>query len=131
MPTDASEFSRRWETAWNAHDLDQLLSHFSDEVVFTSPIAVKLVAGSDGVLRGKDALRSYWSHALELIPDLHFTVEAAYAGLDVVVINYRNQRGNLVSEVLRFDGETVVEGHATYFLEALADPGAVVGARTR
>jgi ketosteroid isomerase-like protein len=107
MPTDPSEFSRRWEAAWNARDLDQLLSHFSEEIVFTSPIAVKLVDGSDGVLRGKDALRSYWSHALELIPDLRFTVEGVYAGLDVMVINYRNQRGNRVSEVLRSDPGSV------------------------
>jgi hypothetical protein len=78
----------------------------------------------------RDALRSYWSHALELIPDLRFTVEGVYAGLDVMVINYRNQRGNLVSEVLRFDGETVVEGHGTYLVEALANPTAVVGAHS-
>ena len=63
-----------------------------------------------------------------LIPDLRFSVQGVYAGLDVIVINYRNQRGNLVSEVLRFDGDEVVEGHGTYLTESLGDPVGAVGA---
>jgi hypothetical protein len=42
------------------------------------------------------------------------TVEALYVGVSTIVINYRNHRGSLVNEVLRFDGELVVEGHGTY-----------------
>jgi ketosteroid isomerase-like protein len=128
MPIDAAGFASRWEAAWNAHDLDELLGHFSDDVVFTSPVAAQLIEGTGGVIHGKDALRDYWTLGLKLIPDLRFRVEGVYAGLDVVVINYRNQRGNLVAEVLRFDGEAVVEGHGTYLLDALADPGSAVGA---
>ena len=41
------------------------------------------------------------------------TVEALYVGVSTIVINYRNHRGSLVNEVLRFDGE-LVEGHGTY-----------------
>jgi ketosteroid isomerase-like protein len=126
MPIDAAGFASCWEAAGNAHDLDELLGHFSDDVVFTSPVAAQLIEGSGGVIHGKAALRDYWTLGLELIPDLRFTVEGVYAGLDVVVINYRNQRGNLVSEVLRF-GEAVVEGHGTYLIDALADPGSAAG----
>jgi len=32
------------------------------------------------------------------------------------VINYRNHRGDLVNEVLTFDGDLVCEGHGTYLL---------------
>jgi hypothetical protein len=32
----------------------------------------------------------------------------------VLVINYRNERGGLVNEVLHFDGDLVREGHGTY-----------------
>jgi ketosteroid isomerase-like protein len=65
--------------AWNAHDLDELLGHFSDDVVFTSPVAAELIQGSGGVIRGKDALRDYWALGLKLIPDLRFTVEGVWA----------------------------------------------------
>ena len=37
-----------------------------------------------------------------------------YAGVSTLVINYRNQRGGLVNEVLIFDGDLVTSGHGTY-----------------
>jgi ketosteroid isomerase-like protein len=116
----AIEFAAEWERNWNAHDLDALLAHFAEDVVFTSPVAAQLLDDSDGVIRGKDTLRAYWSHALGLLPDLRFTVEGVYAGLDSIVINYRNHAGNRVCELLRFDGPLVVAGTATYETDAAA-----------
>ncbi len=55
--SEAAEFVDAWVKAWNAHDLGVVLSHFCDDVVFSSPLAAQLVAGSDGVIRGKQALR--------------------------------------------------------------------------
>jgi len=119
------KFAAAWREAWNSHDLDAILAHYTDDVVFTSPAAQRLVGG-DGVLRGKDGLRAYWRNGLDLIPNLHFEVEAVYAGVDTIVINYRNQAGNLVCEVLHFDGDLVREGHGTY-----RDTTNPEGARTR
>ena len=111
--TEAQAFARQWVTDWNAHDVDALLAHFTDDVVFTSPVAIR-VLGGDGIIRGKEALRKYWSEGIRLIPDLHFEVRAVYVGISTVVINYRNQAGGVVSEVLTFDGPLVREGHGTY-----------------
>ena len=77
-------------------------------------MAARLLPDTHGVVRGKQALRHYWTVALSRIPNLRFTVEAVYRGIDTVVIAYRNQDGGLVSEVLKFDGDLVVEGHGTY-----------------
>ena len=89
---DPTEFSASWAAAWNAHDLDAVLVHFHDDVVFTSPLAARVVPGSGGVLRGKEALRHYWTEGLRLIPDLHLTVERVHAGVSSLVIGYRNRR---------------------------------------
>jgi ketosteroid isomerase-like protein len=110
----AQKFADSWAQGWNAHDLEGVLGHFADDVVFSSPAAAQLISGSDGVVRGKAALRDYWAEGLRRIPDLHFTVLDVYAGVSAVVINYRNQKGAWVSEVLIFDGPLVVEGHGTY-----------------
>jgi hypothetical protein len=109
-----AEFAQHWLAAWNAHDLEALLAHFADDVVFTSPVAAQLLDGSDGVIRGKEALRAYWTEGLRRIPDLRFELVGVYAGINLIVINYRNQKGGLVNEVMRFDGRLVVEGHGTY-----------------
>jgi hypothetical protein len=115
---DAQAFAEQWVKDWNAHDVDALLEHFTDDVVFTSPAAVRLFGG-DGVIRGKEALRKYWSEGIRRIPDLHFEVLARYVGVNTLVINYRNQAGGVVSEVLTFDGALVREGHGTYLAQAL------------
>jgi hypothetical protein len=117
----ARAFAERWVTDWNAHDVNALLTHFTDDVVFTSPVAARLFGG-DGIVRGKEALRKYWSEGIRLIPDLHFEVLALYVGVSTLVINYRNQAGGLVSEVLTFDGDLVREGHGTYLTQAPGDP---------
>ena len=114
---EAQEFAEQWVKDWNAHDVEALLGHFTDDVVFTSPVAARLFGG-DGVIRGKEALRKYWSEGIRLIPDLRFEVLALYVGVSTLVINYRNQAGGVVSEVLTFDGPLVREGHGTYLAEA-------------
>ena len=123
----AAEFAARWAKAWNAHDLEQVLSHFAEDVVFASPVAAQLIDGSDGVLRGKAALRDYWAEGLRRIPDLHFTVLDVYVGVSAVVIHYRNQKGARVSEVLIFNGPLVVQGHGTYLGADPNPAGATAG----
>jgi ketosteroid isomerase-like protein len=111
---DPIVFSRQWVAAWNAHDVEAVLEHFHDDVVFTSPVAARLLPDTHGVVRGKQALRHYWTVALARVPNLRFTVDGVYQGVDTVVIAYRNQDEGLVSEVLRFRDGLVIEGHGTY-----------------
>lgn len=110
----AQRFAQSWVEAWNAHDVDAVLDHFAEDAVFSSPVAAQLLDDSDGVLRGKVAIRNYWRRGVELIPDLHFEVVGVYVGLATLVINYRNQKGGVVNEVLIFDGPLVASGHGTY-----------------
>ena len=107
-------FAKDWSAAWNRRDVEAVLTHFHDDVVFTSPVAAELMPGSGGVVRGKAALRRYWTAALAALPGLRFEVIDVYRGQSVLVINYRNERGRLVNEVLEFDGDRVRRGHGTY-----------------
>jgi ketosteroid isomerase-like protein len=122
--SSAARFVDQWVAGWNAHDLDATLSHYRDDVVFTSPVARHVLEGSDGVVRGKEELRRYWSEGLRRIPDLHFDVTDFYVGVDTVVIAYRNQNGVPVVEVLTFEGDLVREGHGTY-LVTVSNPAGV------
>ena len=110
----AVEFSRAWEAAWNARDLEGVLSHFHDDAVFTSPIAMRIGFAPDGIVRGKDALRRYWNAALARNPDLKFKVTAIYEGTDTLVILFRTQKGEDRAEVLIFSHNLVIEGRGTF-----------------
>jgi len=122
-----ARFAQSWVEAWNAHDLDAVLAHFTDDVVFRSPVAAQVVPESGGVLRGKGPLRSYWAAALARIPDLRFEIVGVYTGIDTLVLNYRNHVGGLVCEVLRFSGDLVIEGSGTYLADDAAAASGVDG----
>jgi ketosteroid isomerase-like protein len=111
---ESESFAQHWAAAWNGRDVEGVLAHFAEDCTFTSPVALQLLGG-DGIIRGKPALREYWTFALDKVPDLHFDVLGVHTGIDTVVIHYRNQRGGEVCEVLTFgpDG-LVVTGHGTY-----------------
>jgi hypothetical protein len=116
---DIDAFVAEWCDAWNAHDVEAVLEHFHDDAVFASPFGKMVIQGSDGIFRGKEAICQYWQTALAMVPDLHFEVVRHCIGVDALVIEYRNQRGIVVDEVLIFDGDRVRRGFGTYPPEAL------------
>lgn len=123
----ANDFAQHWVEAWNAHDLDAVLSHFADDAEFTSPVAAQLLPETAGVLRGKAEIRAYWAEGLSKIPDLHFDVIHVYVGLSTIVINYRNHAGGLVNEVLHLNEDGLVQrGAGTYLI---GDAAAASGVR--
>jgi ketosteroid isomerase-like protein len=103
---DYTAFAIEWEAAWNSHSLDRILAHYSNDVVFRSQKAMRLVGS--GELRGKQALRSYWSAALAKQPDLSFVVVDVLHGYGMMVITYRNQHNALAAETLRFGTNALV-----------------------
>lgn len=113
---DPLPYADRWLAAWNARDVDAVLAGMADDVVFTSPTAARVLPGTGGVVRGKEAVRRYWTTALAAVPDLRFELLAVHAGVDTLVLAYRNQAGQEVDEVLRFRDGLVVEGHAAHRL---------------
>jgi ketosteroid isomerase-like protein len=44
-----------WLAAWNAHDLERILAHYSEDVELVSPFVAKLTGRSEGGVRGKAA----------------------------------------------------------------------------
>ncbi|MDQ6751718.1 MAG: nuclear transport factor 2 family protein [Actinomycetota bacterium] len=111
---EPTQFADRWVEAWNVRDVEAVLTHFADDVVFTSPTATRFVPESGGTIRGKVALRRYWTLALQANPGLHFELMGVYVGIETVVLHYRTQLGGLVNEVLTFRDGLVAVGHATH-----------------
>jgi ketosteroid isomerase-like protein len=111
----AREFAREWVEAWNSHDIDRILTHYDYEVVLVSPVALNLLK-DDGSVRGKDALRAYFTRGLEAYPDLRFDLIEVLWGLETVVLIYSNNvRGNKTAEVMQISsGGKVLRVWANY-----------------
>jgi len=52
-PTRARAVAQDWIAAWNVRDLERILSHYTDDVVFASPTVVTRYGEPSGVLGGK------------------------------------------------------------------------------
>ena len=106
-------FAKEWTAAWNSHDLDRILSHYSDDVTVVSPIAKRITGNAEIV--GKEALRAYFAKGLEVYLDLHFRLTGVFAGEESVVLCYENQAGVAAAEFMQFDSDgKVVNMRAHY-----------------
>ena len=108
---DARGFAEAWAAAWNARDVERVLSHFAADVSFSSPTALA-VAGT-GTVRGREALRNYWTAALSRIQSLRFTLDRivwdeASRELAIVYESEINGRRRRVSENLIFGADGLV-----------------------
>lgn len=97
---EACHLADLWVAAWNAHDLDLIMTHYEDTVELTSPVAAQLLGISDGKVIGKPNLRAYFRRGLEAYPDLHFRLEEVLYGLNSVVLYYTNQKGTHTAEFM-------------------------------
>jgi ketosteroid isomerase-like protein len=99
----AQALAQEWVDAWNAHDLNRIMSHYTDDFQMTSPFIVRLMNEPTGTLKGKENVRAYWTKALERLPDLHFDLIEVLTSVDSITIYYHAVLGKRAAEVLFFD----------------------------
>jgi len=99
----ARAIAEDWIAAWNAHDLDQVMAHYADDLHFVSPLIVTRTGRADGTITGKADLRAYFAPSLAPGSELRFDLLAVYAGVDSLTMIYRNHRGQEVAETKLLD----------------------------
>jgi predicted ester cyclase len=97
----ARSLANDWIAAWNAHDLDLIMSHYDDAIELTSPVAAQLLDTLDGRVVGKTNVQAYFKRGLQAYPDLQFELEDVLWGLSSVVLYYSNQKGTHSAEFMQ------------------------------
>jgi ketosteroid isomerase-like protein len=115
---EAVRFAREWVDAWNRRDIETVLAHYVDDLVFTSPRALETVGVPTVV--GKPALRSYWQKALGKVQSLTFTLERTVwdpelRELAIIYARDINGRKDRASENHRFDTAGRVVGAEVFY----------------
>jgi hypothetical protein len=105
----AMNFAHEWIAAWNSHDLERILSHYTEDFEMTSPLIIERMGVPSGILKGKPAIRPYWSPGLDAEPPLRFELIEVFAGVRSITIYYCSIGRRLGAEVLEFNanGEVV------------------------
>lgn len=103
---DAQGFAKDWIAAWNARDLDRVLSLYADDIVLFSPHARERVG--TGRIAGIAALRRYRTAGLAALPDLRFELDRVLVGDDCITVVYHNHRGQVVAETFEFGAANLI-----------------------
>ena len=102
---NAKEFAQEWIESWNSHDMDRILSHYTDDFEITSPM-IKIATGADtGTLKGKEKIREYWTTALQKIPDLHFDLKEVTESIGSIALYYSSVLGKMSIEVMFYNDD--------------------------
>lgn len=111
----SDRFAAEWIESWNTHDIDRVLSHYTDDFEMTSPVIIQVTGEPSGTLKGKAAVGAYWKKALALIPDLHFELVTVLAGVNSITLYYKGARGRLAAEIFHFGPDyKVIKAFAHY-----------------
>ena len=62
-----TEFAQEWLMAWNSHDLNKIMEHYSEKIDFVSPIIQQMGINAEGKISNKSDLKDYFSKA-SLLP---------------------------------------------------------------
>ncbi|MFA9212684.1 MAG: nuclear transport factor 2 family protein [Candidatus Methylacidiphilales bacterium] len=102
----------KWFEAFNEHNLENLLSLYSDNAQHFSPKLKIRQPETNGLIIGKNALRTWWADAFERLPNLHYMVTSLTANEQRVFMEYIRQVPNeddmLVAEVLEIDKGLII-----------------------
>lgn len=96
-------YTEAWIDAWNAHDLDRIMSHYAAALSFTSPVVLARLPASDGTIRDLATLRDYFAIGLRSTPALRFTLIEVLRGVEGFVMLYVNARGGHTAEYVEID----------------------------
>ncbi|WP_394759480.1 nuclear transport factor 2 family protein [Flavobacterium sp.] len=103
-PEQLQSIAFRWFETFNNKELEKLLSLYDDEAEHFSPKLKIHQPETNGLVIGKEAMRTWWQDAFDRLPSLYYKVKSLTANSDRVFMEYIRQVENeddmLVAEVL-------------------------------
>jgi hypothetical protein len=100
---DVRSLVSEWIDSWNRRDLDGIMAHYADGVVFEASTVVRRWNRPDGRLHGAGELREHFRRGLELAPSLYFTLESVFTSPSGYAALYRRDNGNRVLDVVELN----------------------------
>jgi ketosteroid isomerase-like protein len=104
--------AKLWLNAFNEHNLEALLDLYADDAQHFSPKLKFRQPETNGLIIGKDAMRTWWQDAFERLPDLVYREEQLTANNNRVFMEYTRIVGDepnmSVAELLEIkDGKII------------------------
>lgn len=102
--SELKKIALEWFDAFNSHNIKSLLALYDEQAEHYSPKLKVLMPETQGLIKGKPALRAWWTDAFNRLPQLHYKLLQLTADGEQVFMEYIRHspgEGDLrVSEVL-------------------------------
>lgn len=109
---ELKKIANQWFDAFNAHDINALINLYDDNAEHYSPKLKVLRPETNGLIKGKTALRDWWVDAFKRLPQLNYQVLQLTAEGNHVFMEYiRSTPGEddlRVGEVLIFSSGKII-----------------------
>ena len=106
------QIALKWFEAFNEHDLEKLLSLYNDNAQHYSPKLKIRMPETQGLIKGKQALREWWKDAFDRLPSLQYEVIKLTADDEQVFMEYTRhvvgEEDLSVGEVLQIENAAIV-----------------------
>lgn len=114
-PDFVQDFTEEWIAAWNDHDVERVLSHYSDDFELSTPYIATIMNIPSGTIKGKEAARTYWRAAIKRVPSLHFELVDVLIGVNSIVIYYDAVFGRKGAELMEFNASGKVHRSIAHY----------------
>jgi ketosteroid isomerase-like protein len=85
---DLKAIATKWFAAFNERNLENLLALYDDDAQHYSPKLKIHRPETNGMVRGKAALRAWWQDAFDRLPTLKYTPTSLTADTDRIFVEY-------------------------------------------
>ncbi|MBS1487800.1 MAG: nuclear transport factor 2 family protein [Bacteroidetes bacterium] len=86
--SELNEIAHRWFEAFNNKNLEGLLALYDDHAVHFSPKLKVRHPETNGLIKGKAAMRAWWQDAFDRLPSLHYEIVRLTPCEDRVFMEY-------------------------------------------
>lgn len=83
--------ANKWIEAFNNHEIDAILSLYAEDAIHYSPKLKALQPHTNGLIKGKPALKAWWTDAFDRLPNLHYQLLQLTCDDNRVFMEYTRQ----------------------------------------
>jgi SnoaL-like domain len=110
----------RWTKAWNDHNIKEVLSLYSENILFSSPKIKSVYPNrTSATISNKKDLEEYFCIGLEKFPMLHFTPLDYFLKNQKVLFEYSASPDNRtqwsVIEMFEFNNDGLIQKSSAYY----------------
>jgi hypothetical protein len=107
--------AHQWINDWNQRNLENIMTHYADDVQFYSPTVVRRWNIAEGKLIGKALVEQHFRKGIEEVPGIQFEFHSILYGVESVILFYKRETGKLAADLVVFNEAGKVREVRSYY----------------